>query len=150
MGGYIGRRRSRGACGFWAGQSGLVFIEILAGLAILAAVAVTYLSGMSTVFKAIGICQEIVYTESLAKSQIEDIKTQNYISVDDYNPDDPANRYELIDVPANLAAAGYSLEISNPQLVGGGAGQVELQSVTVVVKCNAREEFSVAIYRVSE
>jgi hypothetical protein len=105
---------------------------------------------MSTVFKAIGICQEIVYAESLAKSQIEDIKTQNYIFVADYNPDDPANRYEPIDIPENLAAVGYSLEINSPQLVSGGAGQVELQSITVVVKCHNHEELSVTIYRVSE
>lgn len=150
MGGYIGRRRRRGACGFWVGQRGQAFVEILTGLAILAAVAVTYLSGMSTVFKATGICQEIVYTESLAKSQIEDIKTQNYILVDDYNPDDPANRYEPIDIPANLTAAGYSLEINSPQLVSGGAGQVELQSITVVIKRHGQGEFSVTIYRVSE
>ena len=134
---------------FFARERGLAFVEILLGVAIMAGLAVSYLNGMSTTFKAIVVSQEVVMAESLAKSQIENMKVQGYVFVADYNPDDPANRYEVIDVPADLVAAGYSVEILTPQVVIEKT-QVELQSVSINVTRDGLTELLLTTYRVSD
>lgn len=130
-------------------QRGFMLIEILAGLAILGLIGAGILSGFFTTFKGIVVSQESVAAESLAKSQIEYIKTQHYISVADYNPDDPANRYDLIDIDADLLAAGYSVNITRPRLVFSGNAGFELQSITLAVKRNDQGKLIIEIYRVN-
>ena len=123
-------------------------LEVLVGLAILGVIAVAYMSGMTSTFKAIGISQERVAAESLAKSQVEYIKTQDYIKVADYDPGDPANRYELITVPSDLAAAGYSVNITTPaEIIGELEGGFELQSVNVTVRRNKQQKLQISVYR---
>jgi prepilin-type N-terminal cleavage/methylation domain-containing protein len=60
------------------GEKGLTLIEILVALGILAAVAVVFLMGMSTSSKAVMTSQVRVTIESLAKSQLEYIKSLPY------------------------------------------------------------------------
>jgi len=132
------------------GQKGVTFLEILVGLAILGVITVAYISGMTSTFNAIGISQERVAAESLAKSQIEYIKVQDYIMVADYNPDDPANRYELITIPADLIAAGYSVNISVPEVIISEAeGGFELQSVNVTVNRHDKRKLMISSYKIS-
>jgi len=129
-------------------QKGFLLIEILVGLALMGIIAVGFTNGLSTTFKGVTVSQERVTAESLAKSQIEYIKVQDYIPVADYNPDDPANRYELIDIPADLVAAGYTVEITSPEAIISEV--IELQSVTVVVKRNGEGKMSISVYRVGD
>jgi len=131
-------------------DSGFLLIEILVGLALVGVIAVALLNGLTTTFKGVSVSEERVTADSLARSQIEYIKIQDYIPVADYNPDDPANRYELIDVPADLVAAGYSVEINPPELVLSGNGGFELQSITVAIRRNDQLKLSVEIYRVND
>ena len=132
-------------------QNGFILIEILAGLAILGIIAVGVLNGLSTTFRGIDVSQERVAAESLARSQIEYIRVQDYVPVADYDPEDPANRYELIDIPGDLVAAGYAVEIDPPQTVdtGNATGGFELQSITVGVERGAQAKLNITIYRVS-
>lgn len=142
--GFSGKERFT----FFAGQNGFTLIETLVSVAILGALGVTLLLGLSTANKGVAISQERVIAENLAKSQFEHIKSQEYIPVDDYNPDDPAKRYEVIDVPANLAGAGYTLEVHPPELVTpAGAGGYELQSLTIMVKRNGSGKLTITFYR---
>jgi prepilin-type N-terminal cleavage/methylation domain-containing protein len=60
------------------GQRGLTLIETLIALAILAAVAVVFLVGMTTSTRGVIVTQEQVSGEGLAKSQMESIKQQDY------------------------------------------------------------------------
>jgi len=132
------------------GQRGVVLLEILVGLVILGVIGVAYISGMTSTFKALDISQEKVAAESLAKSQIEYIKVQDYVSVADYNPGDPAHRYQLLTIPPDLAAAGYSVNISVPAVVISGAGGgFELQSVNITVKRNNQRKLQISMYRLS-
>ena len=132
------------------GQKGVTFIEILAGLAILGIITVAYISGMTSTFNAIGISQERVAAESLAKSQVEYIKVQDYIYVADYNPSYPATSYELITVPSDLTAAGYSVNISVPEVVISEAeGGFELQSVNVTVNRHDKRKLMISSYKMS-
>ena len=133
------------------GQRGVMLLEILVGLALLGIIGVAFISGMTSTFSAIGISQEKVAAESLVKSQIEYIKVQDYIMVADYDPDYPATSYELITVPSDLAAAGYSVNISTPEeVISELEGGFELQSVTITVRRNNEPKLQVSIYRVSE
>jgi len=133
------------------GQRGVALLEILVGLALLGIIGVALISGMTSTFSAIGISQEKVAAESLAKSQIEYIKVQDYIMVADYDPDYPATSYELITVPSDLAAAGYSVNISTPEaVISEMEGGFELQSINIAVRRNNEQKMQVSIYRVSE
>jgi len=144
------RHLKRGRSGVFRGQKGFLLIEILVGLALLGIITVAFLNGLSATAKGVSVSQERVSAESLAKSQIEYIKLQDYVPVADYNPDDPANRYELIDTPADLAAAGYSVEINPPEIILSEAGGYELQNITVAVKRDGKGKLVVSIYRVSD
>ncbi len=130
------------------GQKGVMLLEVLVGLAILGVIAVAYMNGLTSTFNAISISQERVAAESLAKSQIEYIKVQDYIRVADYNPDYPATSYELITVPSDLAAAGYSVNISTPEeVISELEGGFELQSVNITVRRNNQQKLQISIYR---
>lgn len=127
-------------------QKGFLLIEILVGLALMGIIAVGFTNGLSTTFKGVAVSQERVTAESLAKSQIEYIKVQDYIPVAEYDP--VTNCYELIDIPADLDAAGYTVEITSPEVIISEV--IELQSVTVVVKRNGEGKMSISVYRVGD
>jgi len=130
-------------------QSGISFVEILAALSIVAVITIAFISGMNGAFKGIEMSQERVAAESLAKSQVEYIKVQDFVEVATYNPADPANRYELIDISSDLVGAGYTVEINSPQIViSGTQSGFELQSITVVVKRNGEAKLRMSFYRV--
>jgi len=132
------------------GQRGVALLEILVGLALLGIIGVAFINGMTGTFNAVGISQERVAAESLAKSQIEYIKVQDYIYVADYNPDYPATSYELITVPSDLAAAGYSVNISTPEtVIDVLEGGFELQSVNITVRRDNERKLQISVYQVS-
>lgn len=129
-------------------QTGFTLIEILVAVFILSMIGVAFLNALFSTSKAITVSQESVAVESLAKSQVERIKSEDYVTVAAYNPSDPAYRYELIDIPADLLAAGYSVEINPPVVIIPGASGFELQSVAVVIKRNGEEVFTISFYSV--
>jgi len=140
------RRLIKGKFRLFRKQTGFTLIETLIGLALLGIIAVAFLSGLSTTSKGVMVSQERVAAESLAKSQIESIKAQDYIPVAEYDP--LTKRYELIDIPADLVASGYSIEIKPPETIISEV--VELQSITITIKRDARGKLIISVYRVEE
>ncbi len=128
-------------------QKGFLLIEILVGLALMGIIAAGFINGLSTTFTGVTVSQERVTAESLAKSQIEYIKIQDYIPVAEYDP--VTKCYELIDIPADLVAAGYTVEITSlePHPI---SDVIELQSITVAVKRNGEGKMSIEVYRVGD
>ncbi len=127
-------------------QKGFTLIETLVGLAIFAAIGVALMSGLFTGYKSVGISQERTYAESLAKSQVEYIKAQDYISKINYEPG--VLEYAIIDVPAQLAAAGYTIEINPPEIVlPAGVSGYELQGITIKVKHHGSGKLVIIFYR---
>ena len=130
------------------GQLGVSLIETLVGLAIIAAIFVAMMNGLSTGYRSLDTSQERTFAESLAKSQVEYILDQDYISILNYDAGDPAKRYTAIDIPTNLVATGYAVEISPPELIGAaGISGYELQSVTIQVKRHNGRKLIITFYR---
>ena len=129
-------------------EKGSSLIETLVALAIMGIVAVTLLMGMSTAFMAGAVSEERVAAETLAKSQLEFIKIQDYITAADYDPDDALKCYAPIDICDDLVEQGYTILINPPQtVISPGADGYELQSVTVVVRHNGDETLTTSYYK---
>jgi Tfp pilus assembly protein PilV len=117
-------------------ESGTSFIETVVALSIASAVVVAFLSGLATTARVVMISEERTFAEDLAKSQLEFIQVQDYISADEYNVNDPDNSYQLIEFSPDLVDGGYSIEINPPETIISTSGDeiYEVQKVTVVVK----------------
>ena len=113
-------------------ERGVTLAETLVALAIFGIVAVVFLSGLTISSKAVMVNQERVAADSLAKSQMEYVRAQDY-----------AASYSEIAIPADLAAQGYD--------VGIGVEDVhvdELQKITVTVDRNGDTAFTLVAYKV--
>ena len=116
-------------------ERGTSFIETVVALAIASAVGVAFLSGLATTARVVMISEEQTFAEDLAKSQLEFIQVQDYISADVYDVNDPDNSYQLIEFSPDLVDGGYSIEINPPEtIIGGGGESYIVQKVTVTVK----------------
>jgi len=130
---------------FVRGQKGFTLIETLVGLVIFVAIGVALMNGLFTGYKSLDISQEATYAEGLAKSQAEYIKDQDYISVANYLTLGP---YDVIDIPTELAAAGYSVEIHAVEQVDApGSSGYELQGITIIVKHQGVTNLTLEFYR---
>jgi len=127
-------------------EKGFLLIETLVALALMGITAVGLLSGLSTTFRAGMISQERVAAESLAKSQWEYIRAQDYILTADYDP--VTNCYEKIDIPEDLGKKDYTIEIGTPVAIIGPGGEFELQSITLVINCDSKQLLTMSDYRV--
>lgn len=130
-------------------EKGFTLIETLVALALMGITAAGVLTGLSTTFKAGWISQERVVAESLAKSQWEYIRAQDYIPTADYNPDDPANSYELITLSDDLVAKEYAIEIDPPQTITNPSDDygIELQSINIVINRDSKLLLTLSDYR---
>jgi len=84
-------------------EKGIGLIEVLVALAILGIVAAAFLSGLATAAKAIYIADVRTTAESLARSQIEYVKNQEYIPV--LEGADEVTYQKINGIPA-----GYTIE----------------------------------------
>ncbi|MBN2463353.1 MAG: prepilin-type N-terminal cleavage/methylation domain-containing protein [Dehalococcoidia bacterium] len=130
------------------GEQGLTLVEIIVAMAILAAAAVVFLVGMTTSSKAVMVSQERVAVDSLAKSQMEFIKSQDYVNTDDYNPSDPDFSYQPIAISTDLVQRGYEIIIHDPEAVPDG--DVNIQSITIEVTRNGETAFTLIGYKVNQ
>ena len=127
------------------GRNGFSLIEVLVGVTIFAIIGVALVGGLSTGYRSLSISQERTFAESLAKSQVEYIKEQEYISVADYTTIGP---YQLITIPAHLSSANYTVEISPPEIAEvAGVSGFELQSIAIKVKRDGSVKLSIISYR---
>ncbi len=127
-------------------HNGTTLIETIVALSILAAVSLASLMGLNTLYNALTISERRATAESLAKSQLEDVKRQPYIE-----DGCPSPQYQLLD-PSQIPT-GYGVTISTTCIDGNGneASQDKgLQKVTVSVRYQDRDILQVSGYKVKE
>jgi prepilin-type N-terminal cleavage/methylation domain-containing protein len=124
-----------------SGQRGLTLIEVLVALGILAAVSTTFLLGMTTSSKAVMINKEQITAESLAKSQMEFIKHQDY-RVD--------LQYDKITLSQDEIDAGYDVDIMAEYMNPRGDdtdNDDALQKIKITVTHNGEATFTLEGYK---
>jgi prepilin-type N-terminal cleavage/methylation domain-containing protein len=128
-------------------QLGMTLIEVLVALGILAAVAVVFLLGMSTSSKAVMVSQESVAADSLAKSELEYVKSTQYHNAPwNYQlPSNPPSWDPSHALPSG--SGGYSLEV-NAALVPGHTSDDGIQKITITVTHDGEATFTLVGYKV--
>jgi prepilin-type N-terminal cleavage/methylation domain-containing protein len=109
-------------------EKGFSLIEVMLAIALLGIIAVAFLGALSTGSKAIIIADERATAESIARSQMEDIKKHDYIYYDVAGH----GLYEKITPPS-----GYDVEFTVVLLDPKGDGTANddgIQKITVTVK----------------
>jgi len=116
-------------------ETGVTLIETLVALALLGIIAVVFLSGLATAAKATFIADEQATAESLARSQIEYVKSQDYI---DYT--DPEHEDYLTVTPL-----GSSYSIDPPTITSIDVG---IQKITVTIERDGESVLTLDAYKV--
>jgi len=120
------------------GQKGMTLIEVLIAIAILGMIAVPFLTALSTSSRGIIIADERTTAESLVRSEIEYVRSQEYYNASwSYNvtstgstlSDPPVWLVESHALPDNCK--DYSLTVDASLIDGGDVG---IQNITVTVK----------------
>ena len=122
-------------------EKGFSLIETLVALAILGIVAVGFLSGLATAARATFITDERTTAASLAKSQMEYVKNQNYDNIN--NPP----QYDLLsDLPSS-----FSVTVTASRLDPEGDGPDDddgIQNIVVTVMRGSRTITTLEDYKV--
>jgi type II secretory pathway pseudopilin PulG len=116
------------------GQSGLVLIETLVALAIMSLVGLALLSGLITSSKATMTAREQAIAESLARSQLEYIKSLGYLST------------YAID-PSIIMANGWAIPSSVVELVHDTDDGI--QKITITPEYYGKQVLSISMYKVN-
>ena len=116
-------------------ETGVTLIETLVALALIGIISVAFLSGLATAAKATFIADERATAESLARSQIEYVKNQDYINYDE--PDH--EEYKLI------TPLGSNYSIDPPTITSIDVG---IQKIRVTVKRGDKTVLTVDAYKV--
>ncbi|MBA7620637.1 hypothetical protein ES703_27990 [subsurface metagenome] len=104
-------------------ESGITLIETVVALAIMGTIAVTFLSGLATTYKAAFIVDEQATAESLARSQMEWAQNIDYV----YS----VTQYSSASIPSGRDYINYSATITAEPLHNPDDG---IQKITVTVK----------------
>ena len=107
-------------------EKGFTLIEVIVAMALLGIIAIAFLGGLATASKAIIIADERATAESLARSQMEYVKNQDYDGVNN-----PPQYTLLSDTPAD-----YTIVIDAVRLDPNGDGTDNddgIQKITVTV-----------------
>ncbi len=117
-------------------QRGLVLLESLIALVILGLTAAAFMGGLSTVFRAGGVSDERSTVESLAASQLEQLRDTAY----SYNA-----TYAAAAIPDAAADEGYSVNITAAALNAPDDG---VQRLTVTIARHGETVYTVGHFKV--
>ena len=125
-------------------ESGVTLLETLVALAILGFVAVAFLGGLTTATRATIIADEQATAESLARSEIEHVKSQGYI-------EDPAPGAYTSVTPLDTSYIIYPTATPIDPDTGEDLPSGEdngIQKITVTVERNGDPIITVESYKV--
>ena len=118
-------------------EAGVTLLETLVALALLGIIAAVFLSGLGTTAKASLVIDKQTTAGSLARSQMEYVKTVGYV--------DEATEYTAAPIPSSEDYANYSVSIAAEPLNNPDDG---IQKITVTVKHNGEEAITLEGYKV--
>lgn len=118
-------------------EAGITFMETAIALAILGAISVTFLNGLTTTSKSVFMTDERSTAESLAQSQMEWAKNATYA----YG----ATTYSSAPVPDGKDYQNYSAVISAEPLNTPDDG---IQKITVTIQRSNKDAFHLEGYKV--
>ena len=116
-------------------SGGFTFIEVLIALALFAIIGIVFAGGLSTASRATITADVRTNAESLARTQMEHVKSLGYIDYSESGHDD----YDLITTPEGYEIAPVGVE----ELQGG------LQKITVTVSHQDREVITLVGYKLN-
>ena len=117
-------------------ESGMTLVETLVALAILGAVSVSFLNGMTSSSESTFIADEQTTAENLARNQMEKVKTADYI----YG----ATEYPPAPMPDGKDYINYSAVITAEPLNNPDDG---IQKITVSIKHFDKTTFRLESYK---
>lgn len=125
--------------------AGFTLVETVVGMGLLGFVAVAFLSGTAGASRAAQISDQRVAAESLARSQMEYVKSQNYKS-----QAQPGNRdYDLYPFPTGYSGQLVVAALDPATLSALPPDQdLGLQSLTITISRGGRAMFAVEGYKV--
>jgi len=131
-------------------ERGFTLIEVVLALALLGIVAVAFLGGLGAGSRAISVADERATAESLARTQMEYVRQQEYI---DYSQD-PYDPYLVIGPPDGSYIISFSAVPINAETgeaydeTGGVFDQDDgIQRMTVTIFHNGKQVFILEGYR---
>ena len=126
-------------------EAGVTLIETLIALALLGMIAAPFLNALATASKATFICDERATAESLARSQMEYVKSQSYI-----NYTEPGHQeYILITTPANYSV-GITVVPIDPDTGQTAEQDKGIQRTSITVKYNNKPVLTIENYKVDK
>ncbi len=145
-------------------ERGFTLIEVVIAMLLLGIISVALLSGLAAASRALVIADEHATAESLARSQMEYVKNQAYITAADYDVGVPGSG-EVIYVKITGIPAGYTIWsedragatvtdiigvpwdtdplVNQPVVIDAG-----LQRIKLVIKHNGKEIITLEDYKV--
>ena len=128
-------------------ESGAALLETLVALAILGLVAVAFLSGLSTAARATFIADEQATAESLGRSEIECVKSQEYETAGQYQ--NRVQRYGFV-MPTGYTTdtTVNSIDPDTGETVPPGQDR-GIQKITVTVEHNGNSIITIEGYKVA-
>lgn len=126
-------------------QKGVTLTETLVGVAITGVVAVVILSAVATASRTVSIADLRTTGESLARSQVEYVKSQGYI----YYSIPGHGEYSVVTAPAtySVGVSAIPVDPGNGQPLPSGQ-DVGIQRIRVTVERSGRPVFTVDDYKV--
>ncbi|MFC1862105.1 hypothetical protein ACFLT4_04415 [Chloroflexota bacterium] len=118
-------------------EAGVTLLETVVALAVLATIAVTFLSGLVTTSKATFMVDEQATAESLAQSQMEWVANATYV----YD----AAQYSPAPIPGGKDYINYSVDVAAQPLHPSDDG---IQKITVTVSRSGERVFILEGYKV--
>ena len=146
-------------------QKGQGLIEVLIAIAILGVVVVAFLTALATSSKAIILADELTTAESLTRSELEYVKSQEYstdawsytVTSSDRSSSNMPSWWD-VDNPPLLSSdyAGYSADVKAEDFDADGDNVIEIpgddediRKITVTVKHHDEEVLTTATYKVN-
>jgi len=150
---------------FRSNCKGVSAVEVIIALAIMGIIAVAFLSGLATALKAVSISDERSVAQSLAQSQMEYVKSQEYsaapwsytVTTSDRSSSSQPSWWDT-DNPPLLSTdyAGYSagvkaedFDVDNDGIIEVPGDDEGIRKITVTVKHNDKEVFILEDYKVA-